>query len=804
MALDTSKSTAPLDTLRPDTKESSRDHVESRAQGSLEEMKKSVDTQKKLIQKVSDAIQEKPEDIQKALRYYELGEYEQAPSDTRAVEVLTKIRDALKKGKLERVGIIFLGGTDGTHHILSKLKEKGNEWHDDKKKAFKNLLSAAHIEPDSVHQFIERQRDTIQGYIDASDPYAYVVIHKNIFLKGGQLFDVALAFQRAEHTRLLFTDAPFSPKKEKVYLALSRAHGQESRKSGIMFEEVEAPKPIPVLPPKPQPKPVPAPTPIPKIVPRIPEATPPKGEQFEYRADTGIATWYTDSPKPEKYIFNVEERIHEPCQIGPHPGLFEQHAAMDVTVGGVVVATFYAKEGRIYTKSLQDRYQVTQDRNRIVIVYSDLPKPQPKPIPTPEPVIPTPPVIPKPQENTPNKPREDHESAGADLEKVLQDAETSITSLMKKLEGTVPTNNRFIRGTVADEVRQKRETIKNTFATIKPLLQSASEKGQKGNYEETLSEYQKVEKILQDSMKQDQEETSISLSDETTAVIKEIERDMRARKPQVQEAFQKEYTYLQGKIASSKGSEPQPKPKPKPFSKPTPKEVLGPRNQLAHALEKASIESGVQIMMLKDVDYDYADAEKAIPLIVAAYKGLSPDDQQRVTQRSIILGKKETFDDQEGLVETVPGVYRIAVDYTDTAEQMTVDMKDGIKAYQDMTSKQKKPKENAESGDEKDPKKAVKTKINALKKAYFIKKIELDNPDYKAILKNWANVEAAFALLGPSARDNLKNITVVFTDQDLTGYSPEGYRKKHEIGIDYVESPKAIAKDLENGIQEDD
>lgn len=655
------------------------------------EQQKELERQEKLYSKVAETIDESVEAVRGALLHYELGKYEHTSDSSPAKAILDKIAAAKSAGKLPQMELVFQGGSDGTRYSVEKIKTNGSAWHQEKKGAFQMLLDAAFIEPASVQQMIQSNRALLERYIVSPDPDSIIAANRSLFVTGGKLFDIATSFQRSMDARKSFYSGAFNPKQEKVFIDLQRVIGKKYRKSGILMRPVDvivAPKPVPTpIPapaPKPAPAPIPRPVPVPAPAPKPGPDTPPVkinvvgGEQLDYHVATGKLTWSNDYPKPERYIFDVTETIHEPCHLAPRATPLDKHSAMDVVINGKIVSSFYVEGGRIYTKSFDQRYQVSQDRNRIVIDYTRLgtkgtvtPGPLPAPKPTQEQI----------------------------------DAATR--KLMEQM-GFGPSPG----------------------PVIPPVIPT-----------------------------------------------------------------------------------PGPKPAPKPAPKPTPDETneeadkTASRQKLAKALEEASVKHKVTIALRDGAEYNKEEADeaiKAIPRIIAAYTELDDDVQKKVSDLSIVLGKKGWANDEEGLIETKPGTYRVAVDYTDDVKQMKEDMEDAVEDYT------KKMNEEAEEGeldeDELPPdrKAAVNKKFDALKKKYGFKGVEADNPDHANILKKWSRVEKAMEMLGPTAKEYIReeDIRLILTDQDVISHSPEGYRSGNDIAIDYAESPQDIAKDLEEGIKE--
>ena len=230
-----------------------------------------------LMAHIADVIQEDPETIKKALRYYELGKYQNATEDAASKQVLDKIMTAQKEGKLAEVKISFMGGTDATKHLLMK----SESYHQDKATTFDKMIGFMNAGKLNINGTLDRA--LIEQYIAASGPderYNLVRAHQDEFLKGGGLMDAALAFQRAEDTkkRIYGEQATLNADSDEISLERGTTNNEKlERKSGLKFAPVLAedvapvptegegtePEPTPEPEPEPTPTPTPTPTPLP-------------------------------------------------------------------------------------------------------------------------------------------------------------------------------------------------------------------------------------------------------------------------------------------------------------------------------------------------------------------------------------------------------------------------------------------------------------------------------------------------------------------------------------------------------------
>lgn len=193
----------------------------------------------------AESAEKAVEQIKGALRYYELGEYKKYYPNKEAEELLTKILDAKPPG----LQIDYLGGTDGTDHRLMKDKD----WHKAKADAFEKLLafntagklSGLTLSPeqiDMITRYITEARAD-KGYEFVKDP-----TRKDLFIKGGGLFDAALALQRAEDMKQKIEGEDSAWKVDQLaagadtlYIETGTTKNKkEERKSGLKFSVIVA------------------------------------------------------------------------------------------------------------------------------------------------------------------------------------------------------------------------------------------------------------------------------------------------------------------------------------------------------------------------------------------------------------------------------------------------------------------------------------------------------------------------------------------------------------------------------------
>lgn len=204
---------------------------------------KNIDFKKNLRAKgVSETLD--VSDIYRAFNY-DLGKYGKdmatlPEKEKKYLLTLLTILTAIQDKKIDGVSFAFVGGTDGTDFVDRK---RSKEWHNKKEEAFKqvlDLMTTDNLSPQSVKNKFDtaQYKNLMKGYMTASDPDAYVDGNKDNFLPAGELFDLALAFQRANQLTESFRGAGsgISGRQEKVILDLETANkGKIYRKASVRF-----------------------------------------------------------------------------------------------------------------------------------------------------------------------------------------------------------------------------------------------------------------------------------------------------------------------------------------------------------------------------------------------------------------------------------------------------------------------------------------------------------------------------------------------------------------------------------------
>lgn len=379
--------------------------VTQKEQGKEREKAKWTEAQMK---KVADVIstpeqKETTETIRKALLHYELGKHDNPKDEHRAAEIMHRIALAVQASKLPGVEVVFQGGTDNTRHSVKKIEAEGAAWHIAKKDAFKKILALKNLMPGSAQKLRDDNAKVILDYISSANPDAFVAdpAHKDAFTKGAKLFDLALAFQRAENARLAYDKGTINLTKEKVYLDLAKVQGEGYRKSGIALSfaevKVEPPKPgepaktepVKPEPVKPGPQPVPAkPEPVkPGPVKPKPEEPAPKPQE---KPKPGVTEKAFVGPKgltfeiggtTYNFDLKVELKGKEKFTVGPSDTPLQGHPALLISVDNKPVARFYTTvTGIIIRDPLSDIYDIIQYKNQIFLRATVKPGPvNPKP-----------------------------------------------------------------------------------------------------------------------------------------------------------------------------------------------------------------------------------------------------------------------------------------------------------------------------------------------------------------------------------------------------------------------------------------
>lgn len=181
------------------------------------------------------------EEVKKALRYYGLGKHKGGKADNKKMEtILDKIKYLQENGVLKAEGIRlnYVGGTDATGYRLPL----SMKWHTEKLKTF-TLFKEFPTDRIKISGNVKPDMDLINKYMAAVESgkikniINLVFRKKSIqraFLKGGGLFDIALAVQRADDMKMKMEGSSLDGKKDYLYLELGSTKGSvKERKSGL-------------------------------------------------------------------------------------------------------------------------------------------------------------------------------------------------------------------------------------------------------------------------------------------------------------------------------------------------------------------------------------------------------------------------------------------------------------------------------------------------------------------------------------------------------------------------------------------
>lgn len=201
-----------------------------------------VESKKSALEKVANIIKESPESIKNAFYNYKLAEHNKPNriEQAEAQRIIQKIIDAKKEHKLDGITFIYLGGTNGQRHDLNKLEKtrdetEQKEWHQKKSDAFGNiLLGKDKIQPVELQTLISNNEGLIKEYREkvaansASKLKTFLVANDAAFCDAAGLFDLALAYQRAEDLYGVINEGrELNPLEDVITLDLKTGAGSE-------------------------------------------------------------------------------------------------------------------------------------------------------------------------------------------------------------------------------------------------------------------------------------------------------------------------------------------------------------------------------------------------------------------------------------------------------------------------------------------------------------------------------------------------------------------------------------------------
>lgn len=200
-----------------------------------------IEAKRSALEKVAEIINESPEDIEKAFYNYNLAEHDEANRTPKleAQRIIDKIIAAKKEGKLKGITFLYLGGTNGQRHDLNKLEKRMaveiKQWHEKKSEAFKNIIKGkSKIQPPELQAFITSNESLIKQYQaevaagNVVDLKAFLATNNAEFCDAGGLFDLALAYQRADDLYGVINEGKkMDPLKDAITLDLRTGAGSE-------------------------------------------------------------------------------------------------------------------------------------------------------------------------------------------------------------------------------------------------------------------------------------------------------------------------------------------------------------------------------------------------------------------------------------------------------------------------------------------------------------------------------------------------------------------------------------------------
>ncbi len=190
------------------------------------------------------------EELTKVMGTYELGKYENPQEKAKTLEIMKALKDNKEALEAKNIHIGFLGGTDGTNY-KDKLGED-KDFNDKKSEAFKDLLdfnANGRVSPtlttDQIASIKAYNTAVAAGMPDVKTFFDDAAT-KSKFFTGGGIFDLALAYQRAQdrNMQIFGKDAKLNSKLDYLNLELGTTNDTPSeRKSGIIFVETEVEQP---------------------------------------------------------------------------------------------------------------------------------------------------------------------------------------------------------------------------------------------------------------------------------------------------------------------------------------------------------------------------------------------------------------------------------------------------------------------------------------------------------------------------------------------------------------------------------
>jgi hypothetical protein len=191
------------------------------------------------------------EDLQNVIGTYALGEYDKPSDKPKHAAIMKALKDNEKVLKDANINIGFLGGTDGTNYKEKLITDK--DFNEKKNAALQGLLVmnanggvSPALTPDQITLITDYNTAVTAGMPAVATFLDKAGSNHDKFFKGGGIFDLGLAYQRAQDRKIAFTGDTTATLNKADTLQLALGSGNDAvdeRKSGIVLVDTTPEKP---------------------------------------------------------------------------------------------------------------------------------------------------------------------------------------------------------------------------------------------------------------------------------------------------------------------------------------------------------------------------------------------------------------------------------------------------------------------------------------------------------------------------------------------------------------------------------
>ncbi len=224
-----------------------------------------------------------------------------------------------------------------------------------------------------------------------------------------------------------------------------------------------------------------------------------------------------------------------------------------------------------------------------------------------------------------------------------------------------------------------------------------------------------------------------------------------------------------------------------------------PESKAKRMLLEMSNTLGFNVELQSGITYDYDEILTCKDKFNTAFNGVNPSTKKVLAKCGVVLGEHGSMNDQEGVIKTKEGKYRIAIDWNEDADEITKALNEYANDYEEEVKDM--GEDDVDDMSDLDIKETANKRLQIIKGKYKLKGIDYESgfDDHKDLVNRMPEVEKAFATLSDADKEKLEKGG--FQIKISNGAMTEGWISDHTILIDYDETADDIQKDLSQGIE---